>query len=114
MNLTDVQMARECRGFALDKKATDPLVLDLSRLTGPASYFLICSAESEPQLKAIANSILTGMKEKHGLRPAGHDGTTGSQWIILDYGSLLVHIMHIEKRRYYNLEHLWRDARVVK
>jgi len=114
MSLTDVKLARLCRDFALDKKAVDPLVLDLTRLTGPASYFLICSGESEPQLKAIADSIITGMKEKHGIRTLAHDGKSGSQWIVLDYGSLLVHIMHTEKRRYYNLEYLWRDAKIVK
>ena len=113
MSISDLKLAGLCRDFALDKKAVDPIILDLTRLAGPSSYFLICSGESEPQLKAIADSILTGMKERHGIRAAGHDGLSGSQWIVLDYGVLLVHVMHTEKRRYYNLEQLWRDAKIV-
>ncbi|MDD5260601.1 MAG: ribosome silencing factor [Methylacidiphilales bacterium] len=114
MSLSDVKLAKICRDFALEKKALNPLILDLSKLNSPASFFLICSGESEPQLKAIADSILTGLKVQHGLRAAGHEGSSASQWIILDYGSLLVHVMHPEKRRYYNLENLWRDAKLVK
>ncbi len=109
----DLRLARLCAGFALDKKAGHPVILDLSELNGPSSYFLICSGESEPQLKAIAESITSGMRDRHGVRAIATEGRNSSQWIILDYGSLLVHIMHEQKRAFYNLEKLWRDAKVV-
>ncbi|MDR1192147.1 MAG: ribosome silencing factor [Verrucomicrobiales bacterium] len=109
----DIRLARLCAEFALDKKANNPLILDLSALNGPASYFLICSGESEPQLKAIAESIVSGLRDQHGIRAVATDGRNSSQWMVLDYGSLLVHIMHEEKRAFYNLEKLWRDAKIV-
>lgn len=112
-NNEDIALAKLCAEFAADKKANNPVILDLSELNGPASYFLICSGESEPQLKAIAESITAGLRDKHGIRAISTEGRNTSQWIVLDYGSLLVHIMHEEKRAFYNLEKLWRDAKVV-
>jgi ribosome-associated protein len=112
-NNEDIALAKLCAKFATDKKANAPVILDLSELNGPASYFLICSGESDPQLKAIAESITTGLRNKHGIRAVNTEGRSTSQWIVLDYGSLLVHIMHEEKRAFYNLEKLWRDAKTV-
>ncbi|MDR0534417.1 MAG: ribosome silencing factor [Verrucomicrobiales bacterium] len=112
-NNEDITLAKLCAEFAADKKANNPVILDLSELNGPASYFLICSGESEPQLKAIAESITGGLRDKHGIRAISAEGRNTSQWIVLDYGSLLVHIMHEEKRAFYNLEKLWRDAKTV-
>jgi ribosome-associated protein len=112
-NNEDIQLAKLCTELAVDKKAVNPVILDLSELNGPASYFLICSGESDPQLKAIADSIITGLREKLGTRALAADGRNTSQWIVLDYGSLLVHIMHEEKRAFYNLEKLWRDAKTI-
>ena len=109
----DIKLTKLCAEFASDKKANNPVILDLSELNGPASYFLICSGESEPQLKAIAESIVVGMREKHGVRAIATDGRSTGQWIVLDYGSLLIHIMHEEKRAFYNLEKLWRDAKTI-
>ena len=71
---------------------------------------MICSAGSEPQLKAIANEIETQLKEDHGLRAAAVDGFPASQWIVLDYLQVVVHIFHHEKRPFYGLEDLWGDA----
>ena len=109
----DVKLARICAAFAADKKANNPVILDLSELSGPASFFLICSGESDPQLRAIAESITDGLSEKHGIRVIGSDGNNASQWIVLDCGSLLIHIMSEEKRAFYNLEKLWRDAQTI-
>jgi ribosome-associated protein len=109
----DSQLARLCAALALDKKANRPVILDLSELNGPAAYFLICSGESEPQLKAIAETIVSGLRDRHGIRVIATDGRHTSHWIVLDYGSLLVHIMREDKRAFYNLEKLWSDARPV-
>jgi ribosome-associated protein len=109
----DLTLAKLCAAFAADKKANNPLILDLSELNGPASYFLICSGDSEPQLKAIAESIISGLRDKHGIRAIATDGRNTSQWIVLDYGILLIHIMHEGKRAFYNLEKLWRDAKTI-
>ena len=71
---------------------------------------MICSAGSEPQLKAIAGEIETKLKQDHGIRAAAVDGFPASQWIVLDYIEVVVHVFHRDKRDFYSLEDLWSDA----
>ena len=71
---------------------------------------MICSAASEPQLKAIAGEIEARLKEDHKIRAAAVDGFPASQWIVLDYLQVVVHVFHREKRAFYSLEDLWGDA----
>ena len=71
---------------------------------------MICSANSEPQIKAIANEIETRLKEDHKIKAAAVDGFPASQWIVLDYLEVVVHIFHRDKRVFYSLEDLWGDA----
>ena len=71
---------------------------------------MICSAASEPQLKAIANEIEVRLKEDHAIRPSTIDGFPASQWIVLDYLQVVVHVFHRDKRVFYSLEDLWGDA----
>lgn len=73
-------------------------------------FFVICSGTSDPQLKAIAGEIEGGLKTDHATRPLAVDGYPLSQWIIVDYGSVIVHIFHAQKRAFYGLESLWSDA----
>jgi len=74
------------------------------------NFFVICSATSEPQLNAIANEIETRLREDHSIRPVAIDGFPASQWIVLDYLQVVVHIFHRDKRAFYSLEDLWGDA----
>lgn len=110
MKPNGLTLARLCRESALDKKATDPVILDLREIEGPAEFFLICSGQSDPQLKAIAAAIEVTLKQDHGVRPVSVDGKMVSGWVVLDYGDVLVHIMAESKRAYYQLEKLWGDA----
>ena len=71
---------------------------------------MICSASSEPQLKAIANEIETKLREDQNIRAAAVDGFPASQWIVLDYIEVVIHIFHRDKRAFYSLEDLWGDA----
>ncbi len=71
---------------------------------------MICSATSEPQLKAIAGEVEAQLKQNHNVRPVAVDGFPASQWIVLDYMQVIVHIFHSEKRGFYALEDLWGDA----
>ena len=86
------------------------MVLDLREISTFTDFFVICSAASEPQLKAIAGEIETRLKEDHKIRAAAVDGFPASQWIVLDYLQVVVHIFHREKRAFYSLEDLWGDA----
>jgi ribosome-associated protein len=85
-------------------------VLDLRDLSTFTDFFVICSAASEPQLKAIANEIEARLREDHAVRPVAIDGFPASQWIVLDYLQVVVHIFHRDKREFYSLEDLWGDA----
>lgn len=103
-----------CRESAEDKKATDIVILDLKKLPTFTDYFFICSAQSEPQLKAITQEIEKNVREKTGRKPYAIEGTSASHWMILDYGDLMIHIFHEKMRHYYALEQLWGDAPSVK
>ncbi len=74
----------------------------------------MASAKSEPQLKAITNGVRGALKEQWGLRPQATDGMPGSQWLVLDYGDVLVHVMQAAQRDFYALEDLWSDAPLVE
>jgi len=114
MNASTRRTALTCREWALEKKAIDPVLMDLEKIEGPALCFMVCSGQSEPHLKAIAESVEEGMREKLNTKPLARDGRAGSQWIVLDYGDVLVHIMHEQKRAFYDLESLWKDAPRIK
>jgi ribosome-associated protein len=90
------------------------VVLDLRGISTFTDFFVICSATSEPQLKAIAGEIEARLKDDHGVRAVAIDGFPVSQWIVLDYLQVVVHVFHQEKRAFYSLEDLWGDAPRIK
>jgi ribosome-associated protein len=98
-----------CAELAADKKAENLVALDLRGISTFTDFFVICSGTSEPHLKAIAGEIEGNLKEE-GTRPNAVDGYPMSQWIVIDYGDVVVHIFHAQKRAYYSLEDLWSDA----
>ena len=89
-------------------------MLDLREISSFTDFFVICSATSEPQLKAIASEIETRLKQDHAIRAVAVDGFPASQWIVLDYLQVVVHVFHREKREFYSLEDLWGDARRIE
>jgi len=89
-------------------------VLDLRGISSFTDFFVICSGMSEPQLKAIANEIETRLRQEFSLRPVAVDGFPASQWMVLDYLQVVVHIFHRDKRAFYSLEALWGDAPVLQ
>jgi ribosome-associated protein len=107
-----LDVARRVVELAEDKKAADIVLLDLSGLTTLADAFVICSGGSERQLDAIADGIIEGMRAEK-LRPIGREGTAASHWVLVDFGSVVVHIFTPPEREYYSLEKHWSEARVV-
>ena len=105
-------MARRIVEVAEDKKAADIVLLDLTGLTTLADAFVICSGGSERQLDAIANGIVQGLREEK-VRPIGREGTAASHWVLVDFGSVVVHIFTPPERDYYSLEKHWADARTI-
>ncbi|MBI5543533.1 MAG: ribosome silencing factor [Deltaproteobacteria bacterium] len=100
-----MQVAR----WALDKKALDVVVLDVRGLSSYADYIVLATAESEPQLNAIADRAEEGMKER-GERPLGIEGAGAGRWLLLDFGDVVLHAFYQDAREFYDLEGLWADA----
>lgn len=94
---------------ALDKKAEDIRILDLTTLGSITDYFIVCSGHSSRQTQAIADRIREVLKEA-GVRPGHVEGYTAGEWILMDYVDFVIHIFTEEKRAYYSLEKLWSDA----
>lgn len=98
-----------CADAALGRKAADLVVLDIAAISSVADYFVICSGRSDTQVQAIADAI------EHRLRRAGHrplavEGRERGQWILLDYGDVVVHVFYAPVREFYDLERLWSRA----
>src|SRR6201988_4914192 len=100
-------LCRACAMAAFDKKAGEIVLLDLRGISTFTDFFVICSATSEPHLKAIAGEMETRLKEDHSVRVAAVDRFPASQWIVLDYLQVVVHVFHQDKREFYSLEDLW-------
>jgi ribosome-associated protein len=108
--LSGLELARQCVWASQEKKALDPIILDLRKISTITDYLVICSAQSEPQIKAIANGVEQALKEGFERYPLAVDGFPTSQWIVIDYGDVMFHIFHEQKRAVYALEDLWSDA----
>ncbi|MBD5261579.1 MAG: ribosome silencing factor [Bacteroides sp.] len=97
-----------------DKKGHDITILDLSKVDGaPTGQFIICTGNSTTQVSAIADSVREEIQKKTGEKPINYDGYRNSQWIVVDYGDLMVHIFLPETRAFYRLEELWSDAETI-
>lgn len=104
-----LQKVREAVSAADDRKAVDLKVLHLAKVTDFTDYFLVCSGTSERQVQAIADAVQERLRENKS-RPLHVEGYNRGQWVLLDYGDLVVHVFQEEPRRYYALERLWGDA----
>ncbi len=98
---------------AEDKKAEDPVILNIARLTSIAHYFVIAHGNSDRQVRAIGDHILETLKEK-GVRAYHIEGLESGSWALLDFGSVIVHIFHRDTREFYGIERLWGEAARVK
>ncbi len=114
IKLTSEQLARACAHYAADKKAENLVVLDLRGISTFTDFFVVCSGTSDPHLKAIASSIREGLRDDKQVSPLAVDGYPASQWVVLDYIQVIVHIFHEAKRDFYDLETLWNDAPRLK
>ena len=98
-----------CLKAALEKKALDPVLLELKGRTSFTDYFLLCTGKSDRQVQAIAQGIEEALK-KIGVRPLGQEGLTEGKWVLMDYEDVVVHIFLEPVRKFYDLEGLWIDA----
>ncbi|HOJ77521.1 MAG TPA: ribosome silencing factor [Bacillota bacterium] len=100
-----------------EKKAIDPVVLDLTNISGVTDYFIICSGNSTVQVRAIADNIIDKYKEtvnQSEITLPNREGYNDGRWILIDFGHIVVHVMHQDEREFYALEKLWHDAKITK
>ncbi|MGQ9636560.1 MAG: ribosome silencing factor [Thermodesulfobacteriota bacterium] len=98
-----------CLKAAIEKKALDPVLLELKGLSSVTEYFLLFTGKSDRQVQAIAQAIEEELK-KSGIHPLGQEGTAQGKWILMDYDDVVVHIFLEPVRKFYDLEGLWVDA----
>lgn len=94
---------------ALDRKAIDPAVLDIGKVSAFTEQFVICHGSNSRQVQAIADAVQEDLRSE-GRRPLHVEGYTQADWILLDYGDFVVHVFAKDKRYFYDLERLWRQA----
>lgn len=103
------ELAYKASESIFNKKGFDVIILDLRKLTPIADFFVICSADSDTQVKAIADEVERNLKEL-GSRTWHKEGFKSLNWVLLDYVDVVVHVFKKDIREYYNLERLWGDA----
>ena len=108
--IVGAELARACGRFADEKQASEVTILDLRGLSQLCDFFVICTAGSEPHLKAIREHALRSLTDQHAVKTNHRDGVAESQWIVLDFIDVIVHIFHQDRREFYALEDLWADA----
>jgi len=105
-------VAKKIAELALTKKANNVVIMDLRKISPVADFFVVCSADSDVQVKAIAEEVEDGMNKEGN--PAWHRETTSTNWMILDFVDVVLHVFHKQTRPFYNLEKLWGDAKIKK
>ena len=105
-------LASKIAGLAQTKKASDIIIMNLRKLRAVTDYFVVCSADSDVQAKAIADAVEDGM-EKEGVGP-WHREVGSANWILLDYVDVVLHVFHKNTRQFYSLERLWGDAEIKR
>ena len=109
---TSLDLALTAAAAASSKQARDVLVLDVSEPLVISDYFVICSGNSDRQVRAIAEEVERACRAE-GARPLRREGQRDARWVLLDFVDFVVHVFLEEERAYYDLERLWRDAPVV-
>ncbi len=109
---TSRQAAYEAANIAEQKKSLGTLVLDVRKVTTLADFFIICGASSQAQAAAIVNGVEAGLSPL-GYKPLTIEGKAEGRWILMDYGSIIVHVLQERERIFYNLEKFWNHALIV-
>jgi ribosome-associated protein len=111
--LNSEQLSRFIAELSLAKKAEDIIIMDLKKLISFTDYFVICSADSDSQVKAISDHITEELK-KQQVKVWHVEGYQASTWILIDLVDVVVHIFRPEVRKFYALEKLWGDAKITR
>ncbi|HPW77111.1 MAG TPA: ribosome silencing factor [Candidatus Omnitrophota bacterium] len=100
------------RSLAEDKKAEDLVLLDISKLSSLTHYFIVTHGNSAPHVRAISEHIMVEMKKRK--MPVFHvEGLQDAKWVLLDFGSVIVHVFYKETREFYSIERLWGEGKLL-
>ena len=110
--MEDRDLAQEIVGILEDMKAENILMMDVAQVATFTSFFVICSGTSDRMLNALANEVVDKVHEKHDIK-AKPLGDPGSGWVVVDYGSVVVHCFAPQTRTYYNIEELWKEGKIL-
>jgi ribosome-associated protein len=110
---SSLQLAKLCVRAALDKKAEDPLILDVRKLCSFADYFVILSGRSTRHVQGLAETVEEELRSKR-VSTSKSEGLREGNWVLLDYNDVIVHIFYADTRRFYDLEGLWHDAKRIQ
>lgn len=105
------RLAKMLAKYSLEKKASDVILLDLRKITPMTDFFVICSADSDVQVRAIVDHLRDQMK-KRDIRPWHVEGYSHLRWVLIDFIDVVVHVFLKSAREFYNLEGLWGDAKI--
>ena len=104
-----IDKARLCLDIIQERKAIDPILMEVGRLTSFTDYFLVASGASSRQVQAISQHMARRLREE-GFRPFGIEGEQEGHWVLMDYGDVVIHIFYQPVREFYDLEGLWTEA----
>ena len=113
MTLEEIEFARLILEVISDVKGEDIVIIDIQELTQIADYFVICSAGSDRQLRAIIDRVSKEIREETGISPLRQEGKPDGGWVLIDYGTVVVHAFTPQMRAYYDLEGFWAEAKTV-
>jgi len=107
------EIALSLAGLLEGKKAIDTVILDITKISFIADYFIISTAQSPSHLKTLSNALARKVKENHIKRNLNYEGSPQTGWVLLDCGDVVIHLFSAERRDYYHLEYIWQEAEEV-
>ena len=114
MEKDDFKLVEKMVNYLEDKKGEDILVLEVKDITLICSYFILVTGTNPTHIQALAEGLVENLKENEDLKPMNYEGVKKGEWVLLDYGSVVVHIFDAQARKFYNLERLWGEAKEVE
>ena len=111
--IPSLELAVRCARAADDKQASDIVVLPVGDVLAITEYFVVASASNPRQVRAITDAVLVSVREQTGRGPLRSEGVGEQQWVLVDYGDVVVHVFSEEQRRFYEIERLYKDVQAV-
>jgi ribosome-associated protein len=111
--MESIDKALLCMKMIHERKAVDPVLFDVGRMTAITDYFIVTSGNSSRQVQAISRHVARSMREL-GFKPSGVEGEQEGHWVLMDYGDVVIHVFYQPVREFYDLEGLWAEAPKVE